>query len=272
MTNKLIGALLSESKIGVLRLLLLKPDQAFYQREIAEKTGLRLRAVQQALRPLVEGGIVRREARGRQVFYQADPSCSILSELTAILLKTVGLAEVLRRALGGLADRIEVALVFGSMARGEAVAESDVDLMVIGEVGLRELNTPRFLAGIALYLLVGYNTLGTRRRGTLGASLPGEGNCFFLAEIRGKSRGPVTSQTAATRPGSCIFAGVWVNWLTQYYTEGDRRTAERVCPCADFFERGGDYECEARRPEPAQLIVSRTTAKASPTCVLRWQP
>jgi len=139
MTNKLIGALLSESKIGVLRLLLLKPDQAFYQREIAEKTGLRLRAVQQALRPLVEGGIVRREARGRQVFYQADPSCSILSELTAILLKTVGLAEVLRRALGGLADRIEVALVFGSMARGEAVAESDVDLMVIGEVGLREL-------------------------------------------------------------------------------------------------------------------------------------
>lgn len=99
MSKKLIGALLSESKIGVLELLLLRPEQAFYQREIAEKTGLRLRAVQQALRPLVEGGIVSREARGRQVFYQADASCPILAELTAILLKTVGLAEALRLPL-----------------------------------------------------------------------------------------------------------------------------------------------------------------------------
>jgi DNA-binding transcriptional ArsR family regulator len=139
MANKLVAALSSESKIRILKLLLLAPDQSFYQREIAERTGLRLRAVQQALQSLVDGGIVKREARGRQVFYQADASCPILAELTAILLKTVGLAEVLKQALESLAHRIQVAFVFGSMATGEAVAESDVDLMVVGEVGLREL-------------------------------------------------------------------------------------------------------------------------------------
>jgi len=139
MANKLVAALSSESKIRILKLLLLAPEQSFYQREIAEKTGLRLRAVQQALQSLVEAGIVRREQRGRQVFYQADASCPILAELTGILLKTVGLAEVLKQALESLAHRIQAAFVFGSMATGEAVAESDVDLMVVGEVGLREL-------------------------------------------------------------------------------------------------------------------------------------
>ncbi|MCD6350747.1 MAG: nucleotidyltransferase domain-containing protein [Armatimonadetes bacterium] len=139
MNTQIVRALLPDAKIEVLKLLLLNPGQAFYQREIAERTGLRLRAVQQALRPLVEAGIITREARGRQVFYRADPSCPILRELTLILLKTVGLAEVLRPSLARMADRIQVAFVFGSMARGDATLESDVDLMVIGDVGLRDL-------------------------------------------------------------------------------------------------------------------------------------
>ena len=123
----------------MLTLLLLKPDQAFYQREIAGKLNLRLRAVQQVLPALVEGGIITREASGRQVYYRANPSCPILPELTAILLKTVGLADVLREALASVTDRIEVAFVFGSLARSEAASESDVDLMIIGDVRLRQL-------------------------------------------------------------------------------------------------------------------------------------
>jgi len=132
-------ALLSEAKARVLELLLLHPQRDFYQREIAERTGQRLRAVQQALRPLVEAGIVAREERGNQVFYRADPACPILPELTGLIVKTIGIADPFRRALTPLAGAIDVALVFGSFASGRFRAGSDVDLLVVGEVSPREV-------------------------------------------------------------------------------------------------------------------------------------
>ena len=66
--------------------------------------------------------------------YAADASHPIFPELAGLLRKTVGMAEVLADALADLADRIDVAFVFGSMARGTEVGGSDVDVMVIGEV------------------------------------------------------------------------------------------------------------------------------------------
>ncbi len=128
---------LSNSQIKVLKLLLLNRDQGFYQREIAERSGLRLRAVQQVLARLVDGGLLLREKRGRQVYYRANPASPILPELTAIFVKTVGLADILSEALEELTDQVEVAFIYGSWARGENRPESDVDLFVIGSAGPR---------------------------------------------------------------------------------------------------------------------------------------
>ncbi len=140
-------ALVSHSKARVLELLLLHPERDFYQREIAERTDHHIRSVQQALRPLVQAGIVTREERGNQVFYRANPACPVLPELTGLIVKTVGIAGPLRRALTALRDGIDVALVFGSFASGRFRASSDVDLLVIGEVSPRQVVSA--LSGVA---------------------------------------------------------------------------------------------------------------------------
>lgn len=79
--------------------------------------------------------------------YAMNPSCSVWPELTMLITKTVGIADVIREELAPLADRIELAYVYGSFAAGEADTESDVDVMVVGDVGIRDLATPLRHAG-----------------------------------------------------------------------------------------------------------------------------
>jgi len=123
----------------VLGLLLTDPDRELHLREISRRTELAPATVQREVLSLASAGILRRRREGRQVYYGADRACPVFPELQGLLLKTAGLADVLRRALEPLQDRVELAFVFGSVADGTATTTSDVDLMVIGEVSLRDL-------------------------------------------------------------------------------------------------------------------------------------
>jgi len=89
----------------------------------------------------VDAGLLLKVPVGNQMHYRANRDCPIFEELASILRKTSGLTEVLADGLLPLAGRIEVAFVFGSMASGKANAASDVDLLVIGDVGFTELVT-----------------------------------------------------------------------------------------------------------------------------------
>jgi predicted nucleotidyltransferase len=137
--ERLVSALFPKSRRMVLGLLMSHPDRAFYLREIAEITGLGVGHVQRELGRLVKAGIIHRFKQGRHVYFRADPACSIFDELRGIVIKTVGVGDVLRHALMPLRDRIRVAFVFGSVARREEHSSSDVDLMVIGDVSLAEV-------------------------------------------------------------------------------------------------------------------------------------
>ena len=83
--------------------------------------------------------ILRRFEQGRHVFYQADQRCAAFEELRGLVVKTLAGADPLRHALAELEDRIVVAFVFGSVARGEDRAGSDLDLFVVGDVTLQEV-------------------------------------------------------------------------------------------------------------------------------------
>jgi len=76
-----------------------------------------------------------------------NPDCPIYDELRSIIRKTIGLVSILLTALEPVADRIEQAYIYGSLARGDERPDSDVDLMIIGNVTLRELSTPLREAG-----------------------------------------------------------------------------------------------------------------------------
>jgi predicted nucleotidyltransferase len=85
------------------------------------------------LNRLADAGVLTRRPVGNQVQFQANAACPIYEDLRNILKKTAALADVLRVALEPLADRIKVAFVYGSVARGDERPGSDLDVMVIGE-------------------------------------------------------------------------------------------------------------------------------------------
>lgn len=118
----------------ILSLLLLRPDESFYVREIARLTDVPAGSLHRELKLLSDSGLLQRTEAGNQVRYQANPECPILPELAGIFRKTSGLADVLRELLAPLKSNIKIAWVFGSMAQGSAQAGSDIDLMVIGSV------------------------------------------------------------------------------------------------------------------------------------------
>jgi predicted nucleotidyltransferase len=101
--------------------------------------GVGLGGVQRELKKLSEAGIIRRKERGRQVYYQANPECPVYAELKNLVIKTVGVGDVLKAALVPLADRVRVAFLFGSLVRGGERSTSDVDVMVVGDVTFAEV-------------------------------------------------------------------------------------------------------------------------------------
>ena len=128
-----------EYRRRVLSLLLLKPDEALHGREIARRTGLPAGTITRELTKLAAAGLLTREKRGNQQIYRADTTGAIYTELASILRKTAGLGDVLIEALMPIALRLRVALVFGSVAQASETAGSDIDLLLIGDVGFREV-------------------------------------------------------------------------------------------------------------------------------------
>ena len=134
-------ALFPRTRRALLGLLYGFPDRAFYLREIASRVGSGMGQVQRELGRLTRAGLLRRFVQGRHVFYQAERHCPVFDELRGLVAKTLAGVVHLRHALTELEERIAVAFVFGSVARGEDRAESDLDLLVVGDVSLQEVAT-----------------------------------------------------------------------------------------------------------------------------------
>ena len=139
---KTLGHLLfGQTRGRVLALLYGVPDEVFFLRQIARQIGTSVGSVQRELETLTGFGLLNRTVLGRQVFYQANRDHPVFVELHSLVAKTSGIFYLLRSALAPLAKEILFAFVFGSMARGEENAGSDVDLMVIGDATLDEILT-----------------------------------------------------------------------------------------------------------------------------------
>ena len=127
------AALFGKTRQALLGLLFGRADQEHLQESLIQLAGLGRGTVQRELEFLARTGVVRRTVRGRQVYYQANSESPIYAELRGLVVKTGGVADVLRGALAPLADRVRVAFIYGSVARGAERRASDVDVMVIGD-------------------------------------------------------------------------------------------------------------------------------------------
>ncbi|MDT4829611.1 hypothetical protein FQZ97_630360 [compost metagenome] len=135
----LLDTLFGLQRQRVLSWLLLHPEQALHVRELARLTGTHPGSLHRELARLAEVGLLLRSQQGNQVLYQANRQCPVFEELAGLFRKTSGVVDVLRTALAPLAALIDFAFVFGSVARGEEQAHSDVDVMVIGSAGFVDL-------------------------------------------------------------------------------------------------------------------------------------
>ena len=124
---------------GVLAATLTRPQKWWYLSELAEFLHTRPSSLQRELSSLEQSGILQQRKDGRRTYFKAETRSPIFRELRSIFEKTVGLIPTLRAALRPFENKIRCAFVYGSVARREEGATSDVDLMVIGNVGLADL-------------------------------------------------------------------------------------------------------------------------------------
>jgi predicted nucleotidyltransferase/DNA-binding HxlR family transcriptional regulator len=136
--NRLAELLSSRTRAEIFRLLFGGTGEELHVREIERRSGLNDSTLRQELRKLVRLDLVHSRKDSNRVYYRAKTENPLYPEIRNLVLKTSGLADVLKHALRD--KRIRVAFVFGSIARGEEKSGSDVDLMVIGQLGLRDLS------------------------------------------------------------------------------------------------------------------------------------
>ena len=130
-STSLAGALFSVTQQRVLGLLFGQPDRSFYATELINLAGVGSGAVQRELARLAQSGLVTVKPVGNQKHYQANPGSPVYEELCGMVRKTVGMAEPLRAALAPLAAQIKVAFVYGSIAKQQDTARSDIDLLLV---------------------------------------------------------------------------------------------------------------------------------------------
>ena len=120
--------------------------KGFYLRQLARLTNIALGPVQREIRQLVDAGLVTRKTLGAQTLYSANEGSSVFREIKSLVTKTVGMRDVLADALAPLRDDINLAFVYGSVARSREREHSDVDLMVVGKVDFDEVVNKLFEA------------------------------------------------------------------------------------------------------------------------------
>ena len=131
--RSLADALFTKTQQRVLGVFFSHPERSFYASELIRNTGTGSGAAQRELAKLEASGLIVARRIGHQKHYQANTASPLFSELRAIVLKTVGLAEPLRDALKPLSGAIRAAFVYGSVAKATDQAASDIDLMIISD-------------------------------------------------------------------------------------------------------------------------------------------
>lgn len=135
----LLAVLFGKTRRSILALVFSHTEETFHLRKILRLAQVSAGAGQRELKRLTEAGILVRTVKENQVLFQANPECPIFDELRNLISKTAGLVDILREALDPVRSGIKVALVYGSLARGRATANSDIDLLVVGDASFEDV-------------------------------------------------------------------------------------------------------------------------------------
>ena len=134
MQSSTIGnVLFTKTQQKVLGLLFGQPHRSFYLNEIVRLSNMGRGTITRELDRMTGSGLITQQRMGNQTHYQANQSCPVYAELVGIVRKTFGIADVIKDALSPMFDHIAFAFIFGSVAKSEESAKSDIDLLVISD-------------------------------------------------------------------------------------------------------------------------------------------
>lgn len=133
-TTVLSDTLFGRTRGAVLSVLYGHVGESFYLRQLARLAGKSLGPVQREVRQLVDAGLVTRKILAARTLYSANQDSPVFAEMKSLVTKTIGVHDILYAALEALRRKINLAFVYGSVARSAETAQSDIDLMVIGKV------------------------------------------------------------------------------------------------------------------------------------------
>jgi len=133
MGSSIGDALFTKAQQKVLALCFGQPDKSFYLNEVVRRADMGRGAISRELSNLVAAGVLQLNKQGNQNHYQANPDCPIFDEIVSIVKKTFGIKAVVKSALVTLLPKLEQAFIYGSVAKGEEHANSDVDVMLVGD-------------------------------------------------------------------------------------------------------------------------------------------
>ncbi len=137
-----LDSLFPRTRQGILSALFMHPEKWWFLSELADFLHTSPSSLQRDLASLTAGGILEQRREGARSYFRAHRLSPVFDEIKRLLEKTVGIVPTTRAALDPLGDRILAAFIYGSIARAQEHSASDVDLIIIGEVGLAELASP----------------------------------------------------------------------------------------------------------------------------------
>lgn len=137
--SNFIEALFPKTRRGILATTYNQPERWWYLSEIAEKLETKPSSLQRELKTLSKNGILRTRREGNRLYFQAETDSPIFKSLQDLMQQTLGVIPALEEAMLPFADKIEFGFIYGSVAKGVEHSQSDVDLMIIGKIGLADL-------------------------------------------------------------------------------------------------------------------------------------
>jgi len=134
-----LDALFPEVRQKLLAAVLLSPEKWWYLSELADHLGTSPSSLQREVDSLTKGGVLARKKEGHRTYYKAQVDSPVFEPLHGLLSKTAGLVPALGSELAKFRKDVRWAAVYGSVARGEETSESDIDLLVVGDVATANL-------------------------------------------------------------------------------------------------------------------------------------
>ena len=136
-----LDALLPQTRQQVLSATLLQPERWWYLSELAQFLHVTPSTLQREVLHLSQAGILEQRADGNRTYYRCNQQSPVVTDLQNLLVKTVGVIGLLKQALKNFSKQIEVAFIFGSFAQSRELATSDIDVMIVGSLGLAQLSS-----------------------------------------------------------------------------------------------------------------------------------